>query len=191
MFDASYMPRPLGLKGSAVPGTDIVSITDRAQTRNDFYGGQIGLTGCWKVARWKIEFLADVGLGDTRQWESVTGITQWTNSAGTFASVPAGLFAVGDNRGEFSRDRLSFMTEEDVRIGYQITHRLLVNIGYSFLYWSSVVRAGNQFSEAIDPHTVPSNIAYNPAVQGIAPPVRLVGSDYWATGLNFGLEFRY
>jgi hypothetical protein len=191
MFDASYMPRPLGLNNAPVPASEIVSITDRSQTRNEFFGAQAGLRGRWLCDHWSIECTADIGLGDTKQWSNITGITQWTASAGTFASVPAGLYAVGDNRGLFSRDSLSYMSEEDLRVGYRVTRCLTLNVGCSFLYWNDVLRAGNQLQDAIDPRTIPSNIAYDPAVKGTAPVHRFVASDYWAMGLSVGVEFRY
>ena len=191
MANSSFMPRPLALNGGFVPGPDIVSITDRARTRNEFFGGQMGLRGSWSWGPWKLDASSVFGLGDTRQWVNITGITEWTGPTGTFASVPAGLYAVGDNRGYYSRHHFTWMTEENVKIGYNLTQRATVNVGFAVLSWSGVLRAGDQLQRAIDPRTVPSNLAYDPTVRGTAPQQAFVTSDFWALGLTAGFEIRY
>jgi hypothetical protein len=59
-------------------------------------------------------------------------------------------------------------------------------IGYDFLYLSSVARAGNQ----VDLRTNGSLITPTPSGPS-NPPFAFHGTDYWAQGVNFGLEFRY
>jgi hypothetical protein len=61
-------------------------------------------------------------------------------------------------------------------------------VGYNFLYWSNVIRPGNQVDRVINPNLLP------PA-NGLGGPNRPTfefhGSDFWAQGVSFGLEFRY
>ena len=61
-----------------------------------------------------------------------------------------------------------------------------VFVGYDFLYLSDVVRAGDQVNLAVNPNPLRG------VTGGPAQPVFIVRpSDFWAQGVNFGLEFRY
>jgi hypothetical protein len=64
-------------------------------------------------------------------------------------------------------------------------------VGYNFLYWSSVVRASDQVNRIVNPTQVPSSQAFGVAVGPAQPRSDLRSTDFWAQGLNFGLEFRY
>ncbi len=66
-------------------------------------------------------------------------------------------------------------------------------VGYSFLYVSSVARPGDQIDRVINPNTSPA-IGSNFSGAVSSPPhpaLNVQSSDFWAQGLNFGLEFRW
>jgi hypothetical protein len=191
MTSTAFMARPLAMNGTPVPGPDIVSMTDRARTRNEFFGWQAGLRGEWHWGRVQFGWDAKVGLGDTKQWVNLSGVTEWTGSNGRIGIVPAGLYFVGDNRGLYSRDVFACMTEAELSVGYHITPWLLFSVGYDFLYWNNVARPGDQMQRGIDPRAVPSNLAYDPSATNLEPLRRFGSSDYWAMGLVFGLGFTY
>jgi len=55
-----------------------------------------------------------------------------------------------------------------------------------------VLRPGDQIDRGINvAQTVQGAIAGTAATPGARPAVSLVGSDFWAQGVNLGLEFRY
>jgi hypothetical protein len=70
-----------------------------------------------------------------------------------------------------------------------VTNTIHLGIGYNFLYWSNVVRAGDQIDRVVNPQQVP-------ALQGAAsaatrPAFTFNGTDFWAHGLACSLEFRF
>jgi hypothetical protein len=81
--------------------------------------------------------------------------------------------------------------EVGVNLAYQLTGNVRVNLGYTFLYWSNVVRPGDQVDTVIDISQIP-NFRPNVPFTGIpAPTVVPNDTDIWAQGLNAGLEFRW
>jgi hypothetical protein len=81
--------------------------------------------------------------------------------------------------------------EAGVNFGFQLTRCLRVVAGYSFLYNSSVLRAGNQIDRGLNVTQLPSQVGPGTLV-GVARPVPVLrGSDFWAQGFSVGLELRY
>jgi hypothetical protein len=59
-------------------------------------------------------------------------------------------------------------------------------LGYSFLYWNDVVLAANQIDLQVNPTQLPG-----PPVGELRPLFQFQRTDFWAMGLNFGVEYRY
>jgi hypothetical protein len=114
-----------------------------------------------------------------------------TFANGVNQNFVGGLLAERSNIGSFHRDRFSVVPEVDLKVGYQLTDHVKVFAGYDFLYWSSVVRPGQQIDRTIDETLIPNfNSGATPAGQN-RPMVLFRESDFWAQGLTLGLEFRY
>jgi len=72
-----------------------------------------------------------------------------------------------------------------------VTDWCRLSVGYNFLYCSSVLRPGNQIDRVLDETLIPNfGTGVAPAGQSRPAPI-LRGSDFWAQGLNFGVEFRF
>ncbi len=83
------------------------------------------------------------------------------------------------------------MPQLDLKLGYQVTNNIRVFVGYDFLYWSSVIRPGDQIDQTLDLNKVPNSGAPFAASTQVRPIVPFRTSGYWATGVNMGVEFRY
>jgi hypothetical protein len=160
---------------TATPGST-VTVIDQFRTRNQFNGGQIGTTFQYLDGRWSVGGAAKLGIGATQEVISINGVTNVfpVNAApvplvgGNFASLQIGRYA---------RDRFALAPETQLNVGYQILPGLRGQVGYNFLYLSSVARPGNQIDNTYD---------------GTAhPTVPWNGSSYWSQGLNLSLQFRY
>ncbi|MBI3408029.1 MAG: BBP7 family outer membrane beta-barrel protein [Planctomycetes bacterium] len=166
-------------------------LNDHFDTRNQFYGGQIGVRASWQRDRLGVDVTGKVALGANHQVVNIQGdITQ--SGIGAFApgTFPGGLYAQPTNIGRRTVDEFSVLPAVDVRLSYQISQRLRATVGYDFLYWNQVVRPGNQIDRNINPSQSP--IFGNGALVGQASPTALFNrSDFWAQGVSFGLEFRY
>jgi hypothetical protein len=183
-----------------MPGTPILT-TDRFDTRNQFIGGQLGLVGEYHKGPWFVEVRAKVALGETRQVVDIAG-------GQFFAGIPqvsppgpgsGGLLALSSNIGHHTKDHFSVVPEVGLNVGYDITCHMRIFVGYNFLYWTNVVRPGDQIDPVIDPRRIPNVLVMNPAfaaaTSGIPlqprPLVPFKQADFWAQGVNCGLEFHY
>ena len=89
----------------------------------------------------------------------------------------------GTNRG----DGFTAIPELGLTVGYDITPRLKATFGYTFLYWSRLIRPADQVDTDLNPTQFPPGTL----VGYPAPKAKFVVTDYWAQGLNFGLDYRY
>jgi hypothetical protein len=171
------------------PGTTF-AINDRFSTTNRFYGGQIGAVGEWKLGRWVFDGTAKFALGVTQERADVSGFTVIANSGTTLdGTYVGGLLAQRTNIGSYTRNVFTFVPELGATIGYQFTDRLRGFVGYTFLYSTNVARPGNQIDTTVDRRLLPPPTS----TAGLAtrPAFSFNGSDFWAQGLTFGLEYRY
>lgn len=176
--------------GSPFFGGSVIAITDRFDTRNDFYGGQVGFRGEVRRGPLFVEVLTKVALGVTHQTVDARGSTAITPPGGPTAITPVGFLASGANRGHFERDRFSVVPEVGVNAGVQVTHNFRAFVGYNFLYWSSVARPADQINVGLDGTQVPTDTRFNPA--GPARPGGFVrDSGFWVQGISFGAEYRF
>lgn len=168
---------------------DTIQVNDDFNTRNQFYGGQIGTRLGWTWNRWSIDWLAKVALGDTHQVVNIQGNQLITTPAGATSFFNGGLLALGSNSGSFSRDQFAVVPETDLVLSFRVTNHMKLLLGYSFLYWSNVVRPGDQIDRVIDVTKIP-NSGFQVAPTGLNRPAPLFRStDFWAQGISFGMEF--
>jgi hypothetical protein len=166
-------------------------VSDSFGTDNDFYGGEIGFDWEWEYRRWKVDLLSRLAIGNVRQRVVVDGSTVIIPSGGAAQEFQGGLLALNSNIGSQERDRLAVMPELGVSLGYQLTCRLSFTVGYSFTYWSSVVRPGDQIDLDVNPALIPIDTGTSPTAGPMDRPRALFEqTDFFAHGLNLGLEYR-
>jgi hypothetical protein len=189
---------------SLFPPPGSVGVTmDMFDTRNQFFGGQLGLVTEFHKGCWYVELRTKVALGETHQvldingGQTINGIPQISPPGG-----PGGLLALSSNIGHYSRNRFSVVPEVGLNVGYDITPHVRVFVGYNFLFWSNVLRPGDQIDPIIDPRRIP-NFSTAAALAGMPlpsfaqvppiarPSVPFKQADFWAQGVNCGLEFHY
>jgi len=175
----------VGGPAATFPGTQ-VDIRDSFRTQNQFHGGSVGLIGRSYRGVVTLEALGKIGLGNMHQAVIVNGSNTITAPGGGPVTNTGGLFATGTNSGSFSRDRLAFVPEINVNLLYNINQSWRLIGGYSFIYWSNVVLAGNQIDTNINATQI-GGALNGPAV----PARRFQRSDFWVQGINLGAEYRW
>ncbi len=182
-----------GLAGAPAPFTNAqTTVIDRFAAHNQFYGGQIGLDSEFRRGPWSLDLRGKLALGNTHQHLTIDGSEQIIAPNGTVQNFRGGLLALPSNIGQYSRDRFSVVPEIGISLGYQLTEHLRVSVGYNFLYWTNVLRPGNQIDRVLDVTQIPNfNIAGSAPTGQNRPTVPFKETDYWAHGLTVGLEFRY
>ncbi len=136
-----------------------------------------------------------LGLGNTRTVTTINGSTTFTEPNQPPAQHNAGLFALSSNSGSFTGNQFSIMPELGFTLGYDITCRLRATVGYSFIYWTQVRRAGEQIDTNINPNLFPVAItATGAATAGPQQPQfhnDTPLNEFWAQGVNFGLQYSF
>lgn len=183
----------LGLSGAGTFAGALFLTQDIFQTRNQFYGGQVGLQSGFRRERFMVDLLTQIALGSTHEVVNRNGNTHISNSqdptltSGTYAG---GLLVVPTNMGRLAREAFTVVPEVRLQVGYAVSECVHVFAGYSFLYWSGVARPGDQIDRVVNPSQVPAFGGLS--LDGPARPAALFQqSDFWVHGINFGLDLRF
>jgi hypothetical protein len=173
------------------PGDRFV-VQDFFLTRNQFYGGQLGVIGDYYYGPFSVEGRAQVALGDTVQSILIDGDQIFTDPNGTTHFFRGGLLALSSNSGRYTQNRFSVVPELSLNIGYQVNDHVRLFVGYDFLYWTNVVRPGGQIDRNIDITLIPNFPVPGAVPTGLRQPAApQPSSDFWAQGMTVGVEFRY
>jgi len=162
---------------------------DQIRAKNQFYGVQVGAEADLVYGGFFFNARGKVALGDVRQEIKVLGTTSFTGTVVPIANMGGLLSSPGD-QGTFSRDRVAFLPEVNVKIGYRIGDWLRIHVGYDALYMQHVVRPGGQTQIA----TLNSQLGIagtNTVVNVGQPVIQMRDMDVWVQGMNAGLELRY
>jgi Putative beta barrel porin-7 (BBP7) len=181
----------IALPGSSFPSGSNIVVSDRFGTRNQFYGAQTGLDYEISRGRWSLDLRGKLALGETHQDVNIGGNQVIVTPNGAVTTANGGLLALASNSGHFVRDRFAVMPELGVTLGYQVKDWCRLTLGYNFLYWSSVVRPGDQIDRVIDVSQIPNSGLNTPSTGFARPTATVRDTGFWAQGINFGVEFRY
>jgi hypothetical protein len=170
-----------------IPVGTVIQADDLFDAKNEFNGAEIGFTARTRYCRWSIECLTKLAMGTTRSRVNVSGSTVVTESGQSPVSYNGGVLALPTNIGSYEQNDFAVIPEIGVTIGYDITCHLKATVGYTFLYWSNVMRPGDLVDTNVNPTQFPPN-----SLSGIpSPQYNPVKNDFWAQGLNIGLDYRF
>jgi hypothetical protein len=169
---------------------------DRFNANNNFYGGQLGLRGMLRLGNWFVSATGKCAFGEVQQIATVSGgFTAFTPAAPVpplSFTAPAGFYALPTNIGRHTHSAFAVVPEGIVNVGYTVGPRWRVFAGYSFLYVSNVERPGTAVQHAINASISPGFAGPGATLIGPAAPTYVfTRSDFWAQGLNFGVQMRY
>lgn len=176
--------------------TQNFDLKDSFVTDTQFHGIDFGWRWEFVKYRWSFNLLTKIAMGMNRQVVDINGITQSATlntdqQAGEppfdVTSQAGGLLTQPSNIGHYSRDRFSVMPELAATLGYELRPGVRVTAGYTFMYWTNVVRPGDQIDLNVNSEFLQGVSSATPA----RPAFSFQESDYWAQGLNLGLDIRY
>jgi hypothetical protein len=173
--NTTYTDNMGNVLATAPPGST-VTVIDHFGTRNDFYGGQIGMQLQYNYERLFISAVGKLAIGSTQESVTVSGTTNVYPVNGQPVSLGGGNYAT-IQAGRYSVNRFALAPELQLNLGYQFTPFMRGTIGYDFLFLSSVLRPGNQIDNNFD---------------GVNHPlVPMTSSTFWMQGINIGLTFTF
>jgi hypothetical protein len=169
---------------------------DHFEGANNFFGANLGLRGEYRLGDLFVNVTGKIALGAMDQNGTVFGSTLAINTVPTATQVfPAGTFALLTNSGKHAPTVFAVVPEVTCNLGYDVTKNVRLFLGYNFLYLNSVTRPGTNFDHALNPGQVPGlqpvGVNPGPIVGPAVPAYPFNRTDFWAQGVNFGLQLRY
>lgn len=169
-------------------GQQSIAVSDLFDAQNEFHGGLFGLRGDYRCGQFGIELLGRFGFGNMRQSILISGSTTSTDASGVISTRASGLLAqLATNSGLYEQDKFSFMNEAGVKLAFYPVEQLKLSVGYSMMYWSSVVRPGLEIDTSIDGRLL---TAFPPS-NATQPSFTFDPTDYLVQGLTFSAELRF
>jgi hypothetical protein len=162
--------------------------SDIFSTSNDFNGAELGFVATNRYCRWTTEFLAKLAIGNTKSTVTIDGNSSVTDANGNKTTYPHdGFLALPTNIGIYTQNGFSVIPELGVTVGFNVTCRLKATVGYTLLYWSRVTRPADQ----IDTYLNSTQMLGGAPVGVTSPRPGFVTTDFWAQGINAGLEYQF
>ncbi len=169
--------------GSIPFGTEL-DIYDRFDTKNDFDGFDVGLNWDWCCGKFGVNALTKVAFGQVRRRASIYGFTDITEPMMPTQYYDGGLLALPSNMGSYEDTDFTVIPEVGLNLYYQLSCKLRLNFGYSMVFFRDVLRAGDVIDLDVDPRQLPPPTVFN----STQPNFQDWHDDFWAQGLNAGLE---
>ena len=98
-----------------------------------------------------------------------------------------GLFSQESNIGQSDDSNFAVIPELDLNLGYGITPNLDLTVGYTFIWVSSVVRAGTAIDRTVHDGFIIDVVPPN----SNRPQVNFDDDSYFIHGLNLGITGRF
>ncbi len=157
-----------------------IDIWDTFKARNEMHGGEIGLLGELTQGPWSLKGLMKVTVANNHQSVTIDGNTIVDAGGGPVLITGTGTFAQASNVGVYERDKITYIPEVGLTLGYDLNACVKMTAGYTFAYFPHVVMAGDH----IDRRVSPSQVSAFP-VFGWAE------TEQWAQAISFGVEWSY
>jgi hypothetical protein len=165
-----------------------VNLSESFETENSFQGIEIGVIREVPMGRFWFETVTKVALGTNAQKVRISGSTELIE-AGVPETFTGGLLAQRSNIGNYERDEFAVVPELGATLGFHVTPRFSLTVGYTFVYFSNVVRAGDQIDTDLNPGLVP--IEDDPLLGPLRPEFVFRQTDFFAQGITVGGDFRF
>jgi hypothetical protein len=168
--------------GNGLPANTTFSTFDSFSTQNEFHGGSFGVLGRSYRGAVTLEGLFKLAAGFQRERVAVAG-----NNSVNGAVSDGGVYAQLTNIGTEEQDHFVFIPEINTNIDYRVNQSWRLIGGYSFIYWSRAVLAGNQIDSNINStQFFGGNLVGSPT-----PASKFQRSDFWVQGISLGTEYRW
>ncbi len=163
----------------------LFAVTDQYRTHDEYYGGELGLEGEVHRGGWFLRVRGEASLGGDVQQIRTAGDRIYQTPL-VRVEQPYGLTVMPSNAGTFERTRLDAVYETGVNVGYRFNSHVEGYVGYTFIYWTNPIRAGDQVDLTVNPGPI-QGTSGGPA----RPAIPWHEDAFWAQGLNAGVEFRW
>lgn len=168
-----------------------IDIMDAFYADNQWHGGDVGLAMTVDRGRWSWDVLTKLGIGANMRHSQVSGRTTVTDPGGASATDDAGLLAGYTNSGSTRRRDISLIPELNLNLRYRVTDRFSVGAGYTLLFVTRVLRAGDMIDRNVNPDQFPIFGGGQGFAGPQTPAHQLEDSTLRAHGLSILAELHY
>jgi hypothetical protein len=190
---SSFISNPPGLPpGFSLAGSTI-SEQESFATRNQFWGGQVGIRGRLFFEKLIMTGAFQLGLGNTNEEITILGSQTRTFPGGATVVSPGALLALPSNIGRFHENKFTQVPQFDANVACPVTSYLTVSLGFTSLYWSRVVKPADQVDRVVDITQIPNfpgAVTATPTGQA-RPAVPFNQSTLWLFGTVINAELRW
>ncbi|WP_202947327.1 BBP7 family outer membrane beta-barrel protein [Zavarzinella formosa] len=188
----NYPGVTLPFSGLTVGAANPVGITtsDRVRSFNEFYGLNLGLRGDHNYGRIYWGWTAKFAAGYMNSYTDVMG-SSTLNNLGVASTAAGGRFFDAADIGRHKDGDFAFIPEGGLNLGYQLTPKVRLQMGYTFMYVSRVIRPGSSFDQSINNRALPTDPNYGLAPSAAYNRDLTKNTDYFLQGINFGLQFGF
>ncbi len=173
-------------QGFPVPVGTNIAIEDRFNTTNHFYGGQIGFQYQYRWRSLTFDYGNQLAMGVMRRTVELGGFSQQDG-----VRIPGGVLVSTTNIGSRTDNDFGVVPQLNLKVGWQASQAVRLFFGFDFLYASSVVRPGDQIDNVVNPTLVPFRPEFGTAAGTARPTQVFHTTDFWVTGVSFGLNLRF
>lgn len=169
-----------------VPGLqgNMIAISDRFETENDFNGVSYGLMSTRRFACWRMETMFRLGAGNLRRQVRIAGSTT-TTSGGNSVTSGQGLLARNTNNQPFIDDTFVVIPEVGINFAYRFRPGCDFTVGYNYMMVPKVAQAAQQIDNDLS-----VNLS-DPLVGALDPQLDFSERSYWLNSLGLGFQLRY
>lgn len=198
-------------------GLAFFNAKDQFKTINHFLAAQLKLDVRYRIKKCHLDAILKGALGTTLQAIKIEGSSQTSNGNLFFltqgtgnAILPGGIFAQPSNIGVHKKSSIAWGFETRVRTRFEMTKKISIAFGYTFLWISKVLRPGDQIDRKINSTRTaladasrttvgvgPGPIPFGtpgpaPASSGPVKPTTLFKtSTFWTQGIDAGIQFNF
>ncbi|HEY2410823.1 MAG TPA: BBP7 family outer membrane beta-barrel protein [Pirellulaceae bacterium] len=168
--------------GAAALPNATINTFDSFRTQNEFHGGSFGFLAKSYRGPITLEGLFKVAAGNQRERVTISG-----NNTVSGLSTPGGIFTQPTNIGSVQQNHFVFIPELNTNLVYNVNQSWRLTCGYTFIYWSRALLAGNQ----IDTNVNSSQLFGGNLAGSATPAPKFQRTDFWVQGISLGSEFRW
>jgi len=175
----------VGLSGPFVGQSGTVG--DHFGTTNQFFGPALGLRAGASWGPVSVSTTGRIAIGPSHDVLNVNGAFQAVNF--TASSGAQGVFAQPANSGSHASNVFAVVPEVQVKLGYDLTPNVRLTVGYDFIYYSNVVRPGDQINR-----NVPKGQIFEQggsSVSASSPSPLFNRTGFFAQGIGAGVAVRF
>src|SRR5262249_29458733 len=172
-------PPPPQVAAAVVPGALAAgdpNMFDDFHCRNLFFGGQLGVYVIQKFG----QVVGDLQLKCALGWNYNNIWIAGSNDSPVVGGLNTQVYTNRTNIGFFESNSFGVIPEIDGNLAYNVTPRIQIRAGYSFLLWTSVVRPGNQMAPLA-----------GPVLAGVVGSAPFNTSTFIIHAMNFGAVWKY